>query len=81
MSAEISAYKSIGSAENRLYLKYSKQVVFLDFLDLCSGFLGGEKIQQLETAWCEKFDSEFAISVNSNTWTSDCPWCNWVVAR
>ena len=68
MSAEISAYKSIGSAEKQAVLEVLETGCLSGFFGSWeSGFLGGEKIQQLETAWCEKFDLEFAISVNSNT--------------
>ena len=68
VSVEISPYKSIGGAEKQAVMEVLETGNLSGFFGSWrKGFLGGEKIQQLENAWCEKFGSKHAVSVNSNT--------------
>lgn len=61
-------YRSMGQEE----VNAAKEVVESGVLSRFVGcweedFLGGEKVRQLESDWCEYFDTEYAVTVNSAT--------------
>ncbi len=65
---KLNSYKSISKSEvnevNKV-LKSGKISCFYGSWE--DGFLGGEKIQELELMWSKKFEVNYSISVNSNT--------------
>ena len=61
-------YISTDDTEVNAVNEVMKQGVLSSFIGAwCDDFYGGEKVQEFEKAWCEKFQVKHTISVNSNT--------------
>lgn len=61
-------YNSIGQNEIDAVTNIMQNGVLSKFIGAwCDDFYGGEKVQEFEKLWCEKFDAKHTISVNSNS--------------
>ena len=64
----LNTYKSISKLEIKEVNKVLKSGKISCFYGSWEeGFLGGEKIQELEALWSKKFEVKYSVSVNSNT--------------
>jgi dTDP-4-amino-4,6-dideoxygalactose transaminase len=62
------AYNTIGKEEERVVQEVLKTGNLSQFLGAWhKDFYGGPNVQGFEKSWAEKFESKYAISVNSNT--------------
>ncbi|BFU77839.1 DegT/DnrJ/EryC1/StrS family aminotransferase [Arcobacter sp. 15-2] len=61
-------YNSMGEKEIDAVTKVMKNGVLSKFIGAwCDDFYGGEKVQEFEKKWSQKFDAKHTISVNSNS--------------
>ncbi len=67
LANSLSRYNSIGLREQEAVQEVIQSGCISGFYGWEEGFLGGPKIQEFEEKWSNKFNSKYAISVNSNT--------------
>ncbi|PIF03803.1 MAG: DegT/DnrJ/EryC1/StrS aminotransferase [Arcobacter sp.] len=61
-------YNKISKEEIKAVTKVMEDGVLSKFIGAwCDDFYGGEKVQEFEKKWSEKFDAKYSISVNSNS--------------
>ncbi|MCD4757563.1 MAG: DegT/DnrJ/EryC1/StrS family aminotransferase [Arcobacteraceae bacterium] len=61
-------YNSIGQNEINAVTEVMRNGTLSKFIGAwCEDFYGGEKVQEFEKLWSEKFDAKHTISVNSNS--------------
>lgn len=61
-------YNSIDENEINAVVDVMKSGVLSKYIGAwCDDFYGGDKVQEFERQWSEKFDAKYTVSVNSNT--------------